>query len=257
MKEEGGRTMPTIRLASGTEVRVSPQDHDYLSRFNWCQFKGSGRIYRKERVPEELRRDGREYRTLMMHREIAGVANQKQQVVFADGDPTNCTRENLVIQPRGIQGRQQKPRGSSPYRGVSWNKVRLCWQSHIRAEGKLRFLGFYPAGEEGEIAGARAYDEAARRYHGARANLNFPLRKRRRLKDEVVERRAAGAATREVAPVPAAAAPPVATPVAVDPVLDELYRKPYEQLTPDEIARLKAAFFSGGERKPARSTAAA
>jgi hypothetical protein len=247
--------MLTIRLTNGSEVRVSPEDHSYLSRFNWCQFKGSRRVYRKERIPEELRRDGREYRTIMMHREIAGVANQKQQVVFADGDPTNCVRENLVVQPRGIQGRQQKPRGSSQYRGVSWNKVRLCWQSHIRADGKLKFLGFYPAGQEGEIEGARAYDEAARRFHGARANLNFPLRKRRRMRGEADERRPAAPS------MPAASAAPsksTAAPVAepADGEVEDLYKKPYDQLTPDEIGRLKAAFFRGTKRPP-RTTAAA
>ena len=44
------------------------------------------------------------------------------------------------------------------------------WVSRIDIDNKTVLLGYYPTAE----AAARAYDDAAIKYHGAFANLNFP-----------------------------------------------------------------------------------
>lgn len=59
---------------------------------------------------------------------------------------------------------------SSRYKGVTWNRRRNKWVAQIMARGEIKFLG----GFEDEINAGKAYDEAAKKYHGEFANLNFP-----------------------------------------------------------------------------------
>lgn len=59
---------------------------------------------------------------------------------------------------------------TSGYRGVSWDKSGQRWAVNIVVGGDQKYLGEYALKE----TAARAYDTAARRYHGAKAKLNFP-----------------------------------------------------------------------------------
>lgn len=54
------------------------------------------------------------------------------------------------------------------YRGVSYTKKRYI-QAQIKANGRLMYLGIFKTPE----LAARAYDEAAKKYHGTKAKLNF------------------------------------------------------------------------------------
>jgi hypothetical protein len=59
--------------------------------------------------------------------------------------------------------------------GVSWNSQDERWRAQIRADtgdgkSKTRYLGSFVK----QVGAARAYDQAAREYHGNRAKLNFP-----------------------------------------------------------------------------------
>jgi hypothetical protein len=62
------------------------------------------------------------------------------------------------------------PPPTRAYRGV--RKYRSRFRAGITAGGKYTDLGFFGS----EIEAARAYDEAARKYHGEKAKLNFPQR---------------------------------------------------------------------------------
>lgn len=53
------------------------------------------------------------------------------------------------------------------YRGVSYTHDHI--QAQIRINGKLIYLGLFKTVE----LAARAYDEAAKKHHGAKAKLNF------------------------------------------------------------------------------------
>lgn len=63
----------------------------------------------------------------------------------------------------------QGPRVGS-YKGVYWHRRDRRWVAKIRTPIKRLHLGAFVSPE----AAARAYDAAARKYHGEFAYLNFP-----------------------------------------------------------------------------------
>jgi hypothetical protein len=59
---------------------------------------------------------------------------------------------------------------SSKYKGVNWKKCKKKWQARIHVNGECKFIGYF----KDEIQAAKAYDKAAKKYHGEFASLNFP-----------------------------------------------------------------------------------
>ena len=57
----------------------------------------------------------------------------------------------------------------SKYKGIYWRKKNRKWQALITFERKRINLGYF----RDEIEAAKAYDRAAKKYHGQFASLNF------------------------------------------------------------------------------------
>ena len=98
---------------------------------------------------------------------------ENEYVDHIDGDPTNNRRSNLrVARPyENAWNAALKSSNSSGYKGVYFHKASGKYQVSIRVNGQRIFIGYFDNPEDG----ARAYDKAARFFHGEFACVNFPL----------------------------------------------------------------------------------
>jgi hypothetical protein len=106
-----------------------------------------------------------------LHREIMN-APAGLLVDHINSDTLDNRRANLRLATHSQNScnRPKKSNTSSRFIGVSFMKQRKRWHTTIRHHGKRTFLGYF----DSEIEAGKAYDEAARKYHGEFARLNFP-----------------------------------------------------------------------------------
>lgn len=87
-----------------------------------------------------------------------------------DGDTSNNAISNLRLASNQQNQWNTKARaGSSSFKGVSWKAADKKWQVRVTDGARTKHVGYYAD----EVQAARAYDEAAKRYHGQFARLNF------------------------------------------------------------------------------------
>ena len=107
-----------------------------------------------------------------MHRIIMG-AEVGEEVDHKDGNGLNNSRANLrICQDGRNQWNQRKvASGLSKFKGVSWHKQWKYWTATIQVNKNFMLL----VRTRDEIAAARIYDAAARKFFGEYANTNFSL----------------------------------------------------------------------------------
>jgi hypothetical protein len=95
---------------------------------------------------------------LVDHRNREGLDNRIANLRMATHSENCCNR-------------RKRGNSTSRYKGVYCEKRRgqVRWRANIKFNDKRIFLGYY----DSQIEAARAYDEAARKYHGEFALLNF------------------------------------------------------------------------------------
>jgi hypothetical protein len=158
-----------IPLTQGKYAIVDPEDYERLNKYKWYAIRSKNTFYagRHSRPPK-----GRKRQYIKMHRVVLrpprgliidhinhnGLDNRKanlRAVTYAQN-----TLNRVWVKP---------PHAHSRYKGVTWHKAQRKWQVQICYNGKHRTVGYF----DNELDAAKAYDEAAKKYHKEFAVLNF------------------------------------------------------------------------------------
>ncbi len=156
-----------IYLDEGMYTIVDPQDFYEFGGYNWYAGGHGTKYYAMRTVENE---EGK-ITTVRLHREIMRPA-EGNVVDHRDGNSLDNRRENMreATQRENMYNRKKRKNTSSRYVGARYDKERGKWASEIKHNGKKYFLGRF----DSEIAAAKAYDAAAKKYRGEFARLNFP-----------------------------------------------------------------------------------
>lgn len=148
---------------------VDDNDYNELSKHKWYPEKRKGIFYVRRTAPS-VTKDPKKRIKIYMHRQILGTPDGLS-TDHRDCNGLNNQRSNLRTCTQAQNTRnQRKTRGSSEYKGVCWDKRLKKWRADIRLNKTQMYLGLFLC----PIEAAKAYDEAANKYHGDFARLNFP-----------------------------------------------------------------------------------
>lgn len=165
-----GCTFRRIPLSRGKHALVDLDDYDRLSRYKWHTVNARGTFYA---VRNTGQRRGQKRIVVKMHREVLKVPDG-MFVDHINHNGLDNRKANLrpATQAQNARNRRKARRGNvhSKYKGLTWYKSQKRWAVRIMADRKSRFIGYF----DDELDAARAYDQAARKYHGRFASLNFP-----------------------------------------------------------------------------------
>jgi hypothetical protein len=160
--------MKRIPLTQGKFALVDDQDYDFLMQWKWYACYIHKTHYAKRSV-----RIGLKTIRIRMHREILKrmrlhIAGKK--IDHRDRNGLNNRRSNLRIATNSQNQHNQgiRKNNKSGYKGVTWNKQHNKWQARICINWKEIWLGLFDDKKDA----AKAYNEAALKYHGKFAVLN-------------------------------------------------------------------------------------
>ena len=166
-----GYAFRRIPLTQGRFAIVDPQDYQRLSRYKWrlCRTKGKNVLY----AERSLRLPNGKYSRLLMHRQLIDVPDG-YVIDHINGCGLDNRRANLrlaTVAQNAWNSKKRNPR--SGYKGVWFAADKGMWRAAIVCHGRRIHLGYF----NDKIDAAKAYDDAAGKYHKQFARLNFPARK--------------------------------------------------------------------------------
>ena len=157
-----------IPLGEGRFTIVEPCDFYWLNNFHWTITGNDEHIYAVRNVIKS----GAKTTAIRLHREIMN-SPKGLLVDHRNNNTLDNRRANLRLATHSqncFNCRKRRKNTSSRFIGVSFDKHKVVWTAYISFHRKRIWLGCF----ETEIEAAKAHDEAAKKYHGEFARLNFP-----------------------------------------------------------------------------------
>lgn len=158
--------MPEVRvlkLKGGKEVLLDEQIYHMAKMFPWVHCPKTKSIFFTKNE------GGGKWRTIRLSRFIMGAKDPNLFVDHINGDIFDNRASNLRVCLQKQNCRNRKPHHNKKYKGPH-QYAPGKWRATICMDRKRIHLGCFSS----EIAAARAYDQAAIKYHGEFARLNFP-----------------------------------------------------------------------------------
>jgi len=155
-------------MAQPRYAKVDPADYKRLRKYKFIAWKATNCFYAQMLEPNVITSK----KVLHMHQIILEVP-EGMVVDHINNDSMDNRSANLRAATKAQNSYNRKKISrpcSSKYKGVCWHKKSLKWQAEVMFEKKSIYLGYF----KNEIDAAKAYDEAAKKYHGEFAYLNFP-----------------------------------------------------------------------------------
>lgn len=156
-----------IPLTQGKFTFISPQDAD-LAGMRWCAIKNKNLFYCLRAMQGHQGTKNMRMHRLIMQRMLGRELERREFVDHINGNGLDNRRENLRLatNSQNLANKGAPISNTSGIKGVSRHGKK--WQAKIKGDGRQIHLGLFVD----ILDAARAYNEAALKYHGEFARLN-------------------------------------------------------------------------------------
>ena len=155
--------MKLIPLSRGLSAQVDDSKYDYLRQWKWSALKGRKTFYAVRRYTLNSK-----VYYIYMERLILNVP-KTTTIDHADGNGLNNQAFNLRGCTHSQNSGNMRKKTERRFKGAYFDKRRDRWYSRITINYKSIHIGMFDT----DLEAALAYDEAAKKYFGEFANLNF------------------------------------------------------------------------------------